>query len=93
MNIATPLQQASASDLLILAGGGHSHALLLRRWAMEPKLRPEREITLVSSHGTALYSGMVPALIAGLVTPAKASINLHWLTQQAGVQQKKKRKE
>ena len=85
MNIATPLQQASASDLLILAGGGHSHALLLRRWAMRPELRPDQAITLVSSYGTVLYSGMVPALIAGLVKRAEASINLRWLAQQAGV--------
>ena len=85
MNIATPLQQASASDHLILAGGGHSHALLLRRWAMRPELRPDQAITLVSSYGTVLYSGMVPALIAGLVKQAEASINLRWLAQQAGV--------
>ena len=85
MNIATPLPQASASNSLILAGGGHSHALLLRRWAMRPELRPDQAITLVSSYGTLLYSGMVPALIAGLVKRAEASINLRWLAQQAGV--------
>ena len=85
MNIATPLPQASASSPLILAGGGHSHALLLRRWAMRPELRPDRPITLVSSYGTALYSGMVPALIAGVVKRTEASINLRSLAQKAGV--------
>ena len=52
---------------------------------MRPELRPAQSITLVSSHGTALYSGMVPALIAGVETREKASINLRWLAQQAGV--------
>ena len=33
----------------------------------------------------ALYSGMVPALIAGVEKREKASINLRWLAQQAGV--------
>ena len=76
---------ALASEALVLVGGGHSHALLLRLWSMRPKLRPDRPITLVSSHGSALYSGMVPALIAGVTKREKASINLRWLAQQAGV--------
>ena len=54
------------SGQLLLAGGGHSHALLLKRWAMTPRLRPTRGIVLVNRHPTALYSGMVPGLIAGL---------------------------
>ena len=52
---------------------------------MRPELRPDRAITLVSSYSTALYSGMVPALIAGVVKRTEASINLRWLAQQAGV--------
>ena len=40
---------------LVLAGGGHSHALLLRMWAMDPKRRPAHTlISLVSRHSTAL---------------------------------------
>ena len=56
-----------AAEHLILAGGGHSHALVLRMWAMQPQRRPDAWITLVSRHSTALYSGLVPGLIAGLV--------------------------
>ena len=26
----------TAAGVLLLAGGGHSHALLLKRWAMRP---------------------------------------------------------
>ena len=52
----------------MLAGGGHTHALLLRRWIMRPHTRPAATaVTLVNRCSTALYSGMVPALVAGLV--------------------------
>lgn len=46
-----------------LVGGGHSHALLLRRWAMEPIAGVR--LTLVSSNVQTPYSGMLPGLIAG----------------------------
>ena len=46
-----------------LVGGGHSHALLLRRWAMHPL--PGVRLTLVSSAVQTPYSGMLPGLIAG----------------------------
>jgi len=36
------------SDHLVLAGGGHTHALVLLRWAMNPKLKPAGMITLVN---------------------------------------------
>jgi len=70
---------------LILAGGGHSHALLLRRWAMQPRQRPRAWITLVSRSSTALYSGMVPGLVAGLYSHQQGAIDLRHLAQQAGV--------
>lgn len=70
---------------LVLAGGGHSHALLLRRWAMHPHKRPPGLITLVSRSSTALYSGMVPGLIAGLYDLESAAIDLRALADQAGV--------
>lgn len=74
-----PLQQH-----LILAGGGHSHALLLRRWAMEGHPRGVL-ITLVSRASTALYSGMVPGLIAGLYGRRETAIDLRRLCDRAGV--------
>ncbi|CAK6695695.1 selenide, water dikinase SelD [Synechococcus sp. CBW1107] len=74
-----PLQQH-----LILAGGGHSHALLLRRWAMEGHPRGVL-ITLVSRASTALYSGMVPGLIAGRYGRRETAIDLRRLCDRAGV--------
>ena len=70
---------------LVLAGGGHSHALVLRRWAMKPSKRPHQLITLVSRTSTALYSGMVPGLIAGVYQRDQAAVDLRDLAEQAGV--------
>ncbi|WP_114993582.1 selenide, water dikinase SelD [Synechococcus sp. UW179A] len=70
---------------LMLAGGGHSHALVLRRWAMQPSKRPKELITLVSRTSTALYSGMVPGLIAGIYQRSQVAIDLRDLADQAGV--------
>ena len=70
---------------LVLAGGGHSHALVLRLWAMHPKRRPPGLITLVNRHSTALYSGMVPGLVAGLYRPEECAIDLRRLCVLTGV--------
>ena len=70
---------------LVLAGGGHSHALLLRRWAMRPQNRPKGLITLVNRSSTTLYSGMVPGLIAGLYSRDQIAIDLRRLAGEAGV--------
>jgi selenide,water dikinase len=74
-----------AAEHLILAGGGHSHALVLRMWAMQPQRRPNAWITLVSRHSTALYSGLVPGLIAGLYGRDDGAIDLRQLADRAGV--------
>ena len=70
---------------LVLAGGGHSHALTLRRWAMQPDHRPSELITLVNRTSTALYSGMVPGLIAGIYQRDQVAVDLRKLADQACV--------
>ncbi len=75
----------SAAGVLLLAGGGHSHALLLKRWAMRPERRPQQSITLVNRSSTTLYSGMVPGLIAGLYQRDDLAIDLRQLCDRAGV--------
>ena len=71
--------------LLVLAGGGHSHALVLKRWAMQPHRRPKRSILLINRCSTALYSGMVPGFIAGLYKRDELAIDLRTLSENAGV--------
>jgi len=75
----------TTAGALVLAGGGHSHALLLKRWAMQPRRRPDRRIVLINRHGSALYSGMVPALIAGIESRDAVEIDLRQLCDRAGV--------
>ena len=72
--------------MLVLAGGGHSHALLLKRWIMRPRSRPARTaVVLVNRTSTALYSGMVPGLVAGLYDAPACAIDLRELCRRAGV--------
>ena len=75
----------TSAGALVLAGGGHSHALLLKRWAMRPQHRPDRRIVLVNRLGSALYSGMVPAMIAGIEEQQNVEIDLRQICDRAGV--------
>jgi len=71
---------------LVLAGGGHSHALVLRHWAMGRwRLPPTTAVTLVSCSSTSLYSGLVPAVLAGQAHPSACVIDLRRLCAAAGV--------
>lgn len=74
---------AAISRDLVLVGGGHSHALVLRMLAMRPisGLR----ITLVSPASHTPYSGMLPGLVAGHYSFEQAHIDLARLCQWAGV--------
>ena len=76
---------AARGNHLVLAGGGHAHALLLRRWAMQPGKRPPGLVTLVNRNSTSLYSSMVPGLIAGLHNLDELTIDLRRLADCAGV--------
>ena len=73
-----------SNDHLILAGGGHTHALILRRWSMQPSLRPKGLITLINRTSSTLYSGMVPGLIAGNYSLSEVRINLRALVEKVG---------
>ncbi len=73
------------SDHLVLAGGGHCHALVLLRWAMNPKLKPAGMITLVNKASTTIYSGMFPGVVAGKYKIEEILIDLRSLASKAGV--------
>ncbi|MEO6298430.1 MAG: selenide, water dikinase SelD, partial [Paracoccaceae bacterium] len=67
---------------LILIGGGHTHALVLRMWAMNP-LAGVR-LTLINPDPVAPYTGMLPGLIAGHYTSDEIMIDLVRLARFAG---------
>lgn len=59
---------------LVLVGGGHAHALVLRRWGMRPV--PGVRLTLVNPGPSAPYTGMLPGHIAGHYPRAALEIDL-----------------
>jgi len=48
---------------LVLVGGGHAHALVIRMWAMNPLIGVR--LILISPNWQTPYSGMLPGLLAG----------------------------
>lgn len=75
-----------AGGQLVLAGGGHSHVLVLRHWAMGRwPLPPATAVTLVNRSSTSLYSGLIPAVLAGQAHPGAGAIDLRRLCDAAGV--------
>jgi selenide,water dikinase len=69
---------------LVLVGGGHTHSLVLRRWAMHPL--PSVRLTLITNLVDTPYSGMLPCHISGLYDFDTAHIDLRPLTRFAGCQ-------
>ena len=67
---------------LVLVGGGHTHALVLRSWAMKPL--PGVRLTVINPGPTAPYSGMLPGFVAGHYTRAELDIDLVQLGRFAG---------
>ncbi|MCI5110325.1 MAG: selenide, water dikinase SelD [Marivita sp.] len=66
---------------LVLVGGGHTHALVLRKWAMKPL--PGARVTLINPGPTAPYSGMLPGFVAGHYSREQLDIDLVRLAQVA----------
>lgn len=67
---------------LVLIGGGHSHALVLRKWAMAPL--PGTRVTLIDPSPFATYSGMLPGYVAGHYRREDLNIDLVRLARAAG---------
>ncbi len=72
------------SQKLILIGGGHSHAIALRQWGLNPL--PDVDLTLISDVEQTPYSGMLPGHVAGFYNYDETHINLRSLAQFAGAQ-------
>ncbi|UWQ35004.1 selenide, water dikinase SelD [Leisingera sp. M527] len=67
---------------LVLVGGGHTHALVLRKWGMRPL--PGARLTVINPGPTAPYSGMLPGFVAGHYARDELDIDLVRLSRFAG---------
>lgn len=67
---------------LVLIGGGHAHALVLRKWGMNPL--PGAHLTVINPGATAPYTGMLPGYVAGHYTRKELDIDLVKLARFAG---------
>lgn len=73
---------ASSSKRIVLVGGGHTHALVLRDFALHPAAGAV--VTLISDTDRAPYSGMVPGYVAGVYGFDDVHIDLRRLCAAAG---------
>ncbi|MGX6648175.1 selenide, water dikinase SelD [Maricaulaceae bacterium MS644] len=77
MRLPTPLTRD-----LVLIGGGHAHALVLKRWGMKP-LAGAR-LTLIDPSPVTAYTGMLPGYVAGHYARGALEIDLVRLARHAG---------
>lgn len=69
---------------LVLIGGGHTHALVLKHWANARP--PNTRLRLITPTRTAPYSGMLPGFVAGHYQRSDLEIDLASLAACAGAE-------
>ncbi|MEM0980682.1 MAG: selenide, water dikinase SelD, partial [Cyanobacteria bacterium P01_H01_bin.58] len=79
MQVVPPIEKD-----LVFVGGGHTHAIVLRKFGMQPL--PGVRLTLITNLVDTPYSGMLPCHISGLYDFDTAHIDLRPLSRFAGCQ-------
>jgi selenide,water dikinase len=67
---------------LVLVGGGHAHALVLKSWGMDPLFGAR--LTVINPGPMAPYTGMLPGYVAGHYKRDEIEIDLVRLCRHAG---------
>ncbi|MEB3274167.1 MAG: selenide, water dikinase SelD [Prochlorothrix sp.] len=81
---ARELGSLGPNQTVVLVGGGHSHALVLKLWGMNPL--PGVHLILITDQTHTPYSGMLPGHVAGFYDFDTCHIDLRRLAQFAGAQ-------
>lgn len=68
------MEKRLGSKTIVLLGIGHTHAHLVKQWAMTPL--PDVNMVCVTDQWQATYSGMLPGVLAGDYAPAQMEIDL-----------------
>ena len=77
------MQTIPPENRIVLVGGGHSHCIFLKMWAMK-KVKPPLDIILISPSGFTPYTGMLPGLISGNYKRKDAYVDLVKLCNASG---------
>ena len=77
------MQVEPIENRVVLVGGGHSHCIFLKRWAMRRE-KPPSEIILINPEAFTPYTGMLPGLISGYYKKEEVYIDLGKLCNSSG---------
>ena len=70
---------------LVLVGGGHTNALLMKNWLMKPNLMPDVPITIISRDSSLVYSSMYPSVISRSISLKQSLIDISALASNAKI--------
>ena len=70
---------------LVLIGGGHTNALLMRKWIMSPKLMPDIPVSIISRDSHLVYSALFPSVLSKSIPLEESLIDLASLAKNAKI--------